>query len=212
MPVIECKDCKECMLRRDGICPVPGEGDLDANVMFVGRDPGETENRFGRPFVGASGKFLREEIELNFAKKDIFITNMVKCHTMNNMGPLEDQILSCFKILESEITSVLPNVIVALGKTVSDYLISNPNYIYNVDIRKKQMFDINGKEFEVNILGYDFIVIPMYHPSPRNFDKYELIRNGIREISETYGTNAGTNEKEIERNEEIEEEGKNSME
>lgn len=125
----DCKKCKDCILKRDGIFPVPGEGSLNANVMFVGRDPGETENALRRPFVGASGKFLREEIELNFSKEDVYITNLVKCHTLNNFGPLEDQILTCFKYLESEILEIMPRVIVALGKTVADYLVSNPNYI-----------------------------------------------------------------------------------
>lgn len=75
------------------------------------------------------------------------------------------------------------------------------------------MSDINGKPFEIDILGHVFLVIPVYHPSPRNYDKYELIRNIIGDIARDYGTKSRQNEEiEKEENDEKEETGKNSME
>lgn len=109
--------CDECDLCRDGIFVVPAEGSVDADVMFVGRDPGYNENKERRPFIGEGGQFLRSLINQYFGGyDDIYITNLVKCNTPNNVGPTEQQVKTCFDtFLYEEILELQPRVILTLG-------------------------------------------------------------------------------------------------
>ena len=76
-----------------GSNPVPGEGNPDAKILWVGEAPGATENQLGRPFVGVSGKLLRRTmVENGFAEKDVFITNIVKFRPPENRDPTPEEI------------------------------------------------------------------------------------------------------------------------
>ncbi len=82
----EILECTKCDLHKSRTKAVPGEGPLDARIMFVGEGPGQNEDEQGRPFVGAAGKFLTELLEsIGLKRSDVFITNIVKCRPPNRI-------------------------------------------------------------------------------------------------------------------------------
>src|SRR5690348_15321316 len=112
--VRHCRLCRLCRLRENG---VPGEGNESAEVLFIGEGPGFNEDREGRPFVGAAGQFLDELLGLaGLARRDVYITNVVKCRPPQNRDPLPDEIDACAPYLERQIATINPVLIVTLGR------------------------------------------------------------------------------------------------
>jgi DNA polymerase len=112
--IARCPDCDLCQTRTNA---VPGEGPEDARILFIGEGPGFNEDRTGRPFVGAAGKFLEQLLGLAGLKRsDVFITNVVKCRPPNNRDPRPDEIEACRKWLDTQIGLINPEVIVTLGR------------------------------------------------------------------------------------------------
>jgi DNA polymerase len=113
----EVKICTRCQLHHGTIQAVPGEGPADAKIMFIGEAPGFNEDRQGRPFVGAAGKFLEELLGLaGLRRGDVFIANVVKHRPPNNRDPAPDEIGACALFLDRQIAALNPRVIVTLGR------------------------------------------------------------------------------------------------
>jgi DNA polymerase len=109
--------CTRCDLYRSATNAVPGEGPADAQIMFVGEGPGFNEDKQGRPFVGAAGKFLDELLGIAGLKRaDVFITNVVKHRPPENRDPAADELLACRPWLEQQIELINPRLIVTLGR------------------------------------------------------------------------------------------------
>ncbi|HVP05782.1 MAG TPA: uracil-DNA glycosylase [Dehalococcoidia bacterium] len=110
----ECRDCDLCNTRTRA---VPGEGPLDAEIMFVGEGPGFNEDQQGRPFVGAAGKFLDEMLaSIGQQRSTVYITNVLKCRPPNNRDPLPNEVEACRKYLLRQIELINPRLIVTLGR------------------------------------------------------------------------------------------------
>ena len=110
-------NCKRCRLWKSAENAVPGEGPEDAKLMLVGQNPGEEEDRTGKPFVGRSGKFLDKTLNQNdIQRKSIFITSVVKHKTPNNRKPRPDEINACLPYLKKQIDNIKPEIIVLMGK------------------------------------------------------------------------------------------------
>jgi len=106
-----------CGLSANATQAVPGEGSVDADIMFIGEAPGKKEDAQGLPFVGAAGKFLNEMLEsINMSRKDVYITNIVKFRPPNNRDPLPNEIEASRPWLEDQIKLIQPKVIVFLGR------------------------------------------------------------------------------------------------
>lgn len=113
----EVRACTLCKLHHGTIRAVPGEGPADARIMFIGEAPGFNEDRQGRPFVGAAGKFLEELLGLaGLQRSDVFIANVVKHRPPNNRDPEPDEISACSAFLDRQIAAIDPRVIVTLGR------------------------------------------------------------------------------------------------
>jgi len=96
---------------------VPGEGPLDAEVMFIGEAPGANEDQQGRPFVGQAGKFLDELLAAaELRREDVYICNVLKCRPPGNRDPQPEEIGSCRDYLDEQIEIVDPLVVVTLGR------------------------------------------------------------------------------------------------
>jgi len=109
--------CTNCRLHATRTRAVPGEGDPDTEVVFVGEGPGEQEDRQGRPFIGASGQLLTELIEsIGWRRDDVFITNVVKCRPPGNRDPLPDEVAACSAYLRRQLEVLDPAVVVTAGK------------------------------------------------------------------------------------------------
>jgi len=113
----EVRACPLCALSKSRTKAVSGEGPVNAKIMFIGEGPGFHEDRTGRPFVGAAGKFLDELLELAGLKRDeVFITNIVKCRPPANRDPRPEEIDACKPYLDRQIALIRPKVIVTLGR------------------------------------------------------------------------------------------------
>jgi len=109
--------CTDCDLHACRLNVVPGEGDSNAEIMFIGEGPGQHEDRQGRPFVGAAGNLLDEMLRaIGLSRGSVFIANMVKCRPPSNRDPHPDEILACSKYLDRQIEIINPLVVVTLGR------------------------------------------------------------------------------------------------
>ena len=109
--------CHNCELSKTRSDVVPGEGDEDAEIMFIGEAPGFHEDKQGRPFVGPSGKFLDELIgSIDLDRSKVYICNVIKCRPPGNRDPLPQEIEACRKWLDRQIEIISPKVVVTLGR------------------------------------------------------------------------------------------------
>lgn len=113
----EVRSCPKCPLAETRTRAVPGEGPLDAEVMFIGEGPGYHEDVQGRPFVGPAGKFLDELLHSIGLQRDrVYITNVVKCRPPANRDPAPNEISACAPYLDRQLAILQPKVIVTLGR------------------------------------------------------------------------------------------------
>ena len=120
------KACQKCMLRKGCTQVVPGEGNPEAEIMFIGEGPGQKEDELGRPFVGAAGKFLNEMLALiNLKREDVFIANVVKCRPPQNRDPLPEEAATCWPWLLEQIKLIRPKLIVTLGRHSMERFLPN---------------------------------------------------------------------------------------
>ncbi len=111
------RTCTDCPLGRGRTNAVPGEGNPQAEVMFIGEGPGYQEDRQGRPFVGPAGKLLEGLLaSIGTHRDDVFIANMVKCRPPDNRDPSPAEMTACTKYLDRQIELVNPKLIVTLGR------------------------------------------------------------------------------------------------
>jgi len=147
----EVTGCTLCELSRSRNHAVPGEGNIQTRIMFVGEGPGWHEDQQGRPFVGNAGKFLNELLaKAGLQREDVFITNVVKCRPPGNRDPLPDEIEACSTYLERQMKAIDPDVVVTLGR------FSMAKFFPGERISR-----IHG---QAKKLGHRLIV-PMYHPA-----------------------------------------------
>jgi len=145
--------CTACRLAEGRTCTVPGEGDPEAAVMFVGEGPGEQEDLSGRPFVGRAGQLLRTLIreELGLDPGRVFIANVVKCRPPGNRAPAADETAACLPFLRRQVAAVRPRVLVTLGNPATQALLQTRTGITR----------LRGRPVERG--GFTFL--PTFHPS-----------------------------------------------
>jgi DNA polymerase len=113
--------CKKCRLWQGTKHAVPGEGPVNAKVMFVGQNPGAEEDETGRPFVGRAGKFLTKTLaEFGIKREDVYITNIVKHTSPENRKPFADEVAACLPYLIVQIEIIKPKIIVLLGASAKE--------------------------------------------------------------------------------------------
>ena len=124
-------DCKACDLWKTGTQTVFGEGSSDAEIVFVGEQPGDKEDLAGRPFVGPAGRVFDEALELAGIDRSLaYVTNAVKHFKWMSRGkrrihqkPNAAELAACRPWLEAELHAIHPNVLVALGATAAQALL-----------------------------------------------------------------------------------------
>ncbi|MCI4433325.1 MAG: uracil-DNA glycosylase [Nitrosopumilus sp.] len=113
--VIECTKCELCKTRTNS---VPGKGNFQSDVIFVGEAPGRNEDQLGEPFVGIAGQRLVLALQdAGISRESVYITNVVKCRPPNNRVPTISERGTCRDYLEKEISIIKPKIICILGNT-----------------------------------------------------------------------------------------------
>jgi uracil-DNA glycosylase family 4 len=143
--------CVSCALAKGRTKVVPGEGRIDADIMFIGEAPGYYEDQQGRPFVGAAGQFLEQLLgSIGLKRSDVFIANIIKCRPPSNRDPLPVEIDSCSAWLDQQIDIIEPKAIVTLGRySLARFFAGTPISRIHGQGRKF------GRRW----------VVPMYHPA-----------------------------------------------
>ncbi|NIA08561.1 MAG: uracil-DNA glycosylase [Nitrospiraceae bacterium] len=119
-------DCKRCELYRERHNIILGEGPENAKLLLLGEAPGREEDLQGRPFVGASGELLNKMLAaINISRKDIYITNIVKCRPPHNRTPRPEEIAKCRPFLENQLRIIDPPLILALGRVAAQCLLKS---------------------------------------------------------------------------------------
>ncbi len=150
----------EIDLPKDCLNPVPGEGNANAELMFIGEAPGAQEDKQGRPFVGASGKFLAEMLEsIGLKREDVFITNIVKFRPPENRDPKPEEIKACMPILFEQIEVIRPKLLIFLGR-----------HSMNVFFPKLKISEAHGEMVKTNVQNpdgseFEQNCLPLYHPA-----------------------------------------------
>jgi DNA polymerase len=130
---------------------VPGEGSSSAKIMFIGEGPGATEDKLGRPFVGAAGKVLDILLEsIGLARAEIYIANTVKCRPPENRDPTEDEKMTCRPWLDEQIRLINPEIFVPLGRHALHQFLPE----ITISSAHGKIYEVEGK-----------VVFAMYHPA-----------------------------------------------
>ena len=172
------KHCDKCELCKTALNAVPGEGNPNADIVFIGEAPGATEDKTGRPFVGRAGKLLEGMLkQIGMTREDVWIGNVVKHRPPQNRDPTPQEIKACEPYLTMQLNIISPKLIVTLGRFAMSYF-----YPAGKITRDR------GKLLKID----DYNVYPVYHPAAalrnRNFAKALLkdfleIPNVIEELN-----------------------------
>jgi uracil-DNA glycosylase len=168
------KNCTLCPLARQGRTQVVfGHGNVNADLMFVGEGPGRDEDFQGLPFVGRAGQLLTKIIEaMGLSRKEVYISNVVKCRPPQNRTPLPEESLVCKNsILFREIEIIQPKIICTLGAVATQELLERP-----VSITKER-----GTFFKIK----NMYVLPTFHPAflLRNPEKKRDVWEDMKKIT-----------------------------
>jgi DNA polymerase len=146
------RECTACPLHATRIQAVPGYGPVTARIMAVGEGPGETEDREGKPFVGAAGQLLTKLLEsVGLDRRDIYITNIIKCRPPGNRDPEQTEVDSCAHFLDEQVAMLQPDVILVLGRHALARLLPGSGGI--------------TRNHGQRIRRGDRTYVPLYHPA-----------------------------------------------
>ena len=165
------RECQKCELCETRIKAVPGKGNFDADVIFVGEAPGRNEDIHGEPFVGAAGKRLDMILEdTGIDRKDVYITNIVKCRPPKNRVPSKKEEESCNDFIKQEIEIINPKIICVMGNTA-----------YGTLLDGKEITKNHGKIVEKN--GRKFFVT--FHPAATIYNQklVEELKEDFRKLA-----------------------------
>ena len=131
---------------------VPGEGNPNADIMFIGEAPGKNEDLQGRPFIGAAGKLLDQLIEsIGLQRSDIYIANVIKHRPPNNRDPLPAEIEAYKPYLDAQVDIIDPLLFVTLGRFSMEFMLGPGFSISKIHGEPKRK---NGR-----------VIMPVYHPA-----------------------------------------------
>lgn len=181
---------------KNNVCPdlareaknlVFGDGNIDAEMFFIGEAPGKNEDEQALPFVGASGKFLDVMLEsAGIERSEIYVTNIVKYRPPQNRDPSPDEKTAFLPYLVRQLKVIKPKLVVTLGRHSMEYFLP-----------KQKISQIHGQPSVVNFDGYNGVIVPLYHPASalyngrmrstlmEDFNKLPAIINNLQNIRQT---------------------------
>jgi uracil-DNA glycosylase family 4 len=163
-------DALASQILEDKVCPelaaqatqlVLGNGNPDADIVFIGEAPGKKEDESGKPFVGAAGKFLDEMLgHIDLKRSDIYITNIVKYRPPENRDPTPEEKKAFLPYLQAQLEIIQPKVVVTLGR-----------HSTNCFLPDLQISEIHGEPKRIRLQMKDnndelpIVILPLYHPA-----------------------------------------------
>jgi uracil-DNA glycosylase family 4 len=185
----EASTCTLCPLADGRTNVVFGNGNADADLMFVGEAPGAEEDRQGLPFVGRAGGLLDELLAgIGLSRADVFTANVLKCRPPGNRDPQPNEIETCRPYLEQQLELIQPRVIGTLGNFATKLLTQS-----NVGITR-----VRGTPQVHTLGGRTLFVMPLLHPAAalRTPSLVETLREDFAKLPELIATPVPGNEPE----------------
>lgn len=146
------RNCQRCALARQRTRLVFGSGEPDVKLMLIGEAPGYHEDQAGVPFVGNAGQLLDRILQaIQLTRRDVFITNVVKCRPPDNRDPLPEECQTCFPLLKQQLEIIQPQCILLLGRIAASVLLQTDASIANL---RGQVHEAFGAK-----------VVVTYHPA-----------------------------------------------
>lgn len=138
-----------------------GDGDPEADIVFIGEAPGKKEDEQGLPFVGASGKFLAEMLaSIHLKREQVYITNIVKYRPPSNRDPLPEEKLRFLPYLQSQLEVIKPLLVVTLGRHSGEAFIPGLKISEDHGQPKRIKLRLHDEKGELPI-----VILPLYHPA-----------------------------------------------
>ncbi|WP_432405296.1 uracil-DNA glycosylase [Wukongibacter sp. M2B1] len=167
-----CRRCRLCSGRNNVVF---GQGNHEANIMFIGEGPGREEDLQGLTFVGAAGQLLTKAIEgIGFKREEVYIANIVKCRPPNNRNPQEDEMQACIPYLRWQVKLIKPKIIVCLGSIAAKNIIDK-----NLRITRQRGQWVEKKGVKI---------LPTFHPAAllRDDGKKRPFWEDFKEVKRVY--------------------------
>lgn len=147
--IVDCKKCKLCTNRTKIVF---GDGNKEADIMFIGEGPGADEDSLGLPFVGKAGKLMNRAFEgLGINRENVYIANVVKCRPPANRTPEDDEATACLDYLRNQVILIKPKVVVLLGSVALKSILGK-----NLGITSARGHWVEKK---------DILYMPTWHPA-----------------------------------------------
>jgi len=161
-------ECTRCSLHQTRTHTVPGEGDVDADIMFIGEAPGKNEDLQGKPFVGRAGDVFDKLLKsIGLTREQIYLCNILKCRPPDNRNPLPNEINACIGSLDLQIKIVNPKVIGTLGNFSTAYIFEKFN------LPPAKISSVAGKVIDITTPFGPKKVIPVFHPAVATYNVHK---------------------------------------
>lgn len=165
---------------------VIGDGDPDADIVFIGEAPGKQEDEQGIPFVGASGKFLAEMLgSIHLTRSQVYITNIVKYRPPQNRDPLPEEKRVFLPYLVRQLDVIKPKLIVTLGRHSGMQFL--PDLVISRDHGQPKKIALKMERGSIKT-----VILPLYHPAAALYngsqrqvlmDDFQLIPGILKKIT-----------------------------
>lgn len=134
---------------------VMGDGNPNAEIVFIGEAPGKNEDLQGKPFVGAAGKFLNTMLEqAGMDRSDVYITNIVKYRPPNNRDPLPEEKAAFLPYLLKQLQIINPKVVITLGRHSMEYFLPG-----------MKIGEVHGHPKRIAFGDHKIVIMPLFHPA-----------------------------------------------
>ncbi len=166
------KTCNKCRLCKLAKKAVPGEGNPNSQIVFIGEAPGANEDEQGRPFVGRAGKMLEEMLKsIGLERQDVWIGNVIKHRPPDNRQPMADEVRACMPYLDAQLKAIAPKAIVTLGKYALEYFDKEGKISRDHGVPKK----VGSR-----------LIYPLYHPAAalRNPAVDKVLRQEFKKVKD----------------------------
>ena len=151
--IIEKNICPD--LKEQATQLVMGEGDANADIVFIGEAPGKNEDIQGKPFIGAAGKFLNVMLEqAGLERSDVYITNIVKYRPPKNRDPSADEKAAFWPYLLEQLHIIQPKVVITLGRHSMEYFLTG-----------MKIGEVHGQPQNITVDGHELLLMPLFHPA-----------------------------------------------
>lgn len=154
--------------KENNYAPVMGEGDPDANIMFIGEAPGAKEAETGRPFVGRAGQMLNTLLaSIGLSRQDVYITNIVKDRPPDNRDPHSDEIKHYAPYLQQQLEIIQPEVIATLGRYSMKFILGR----FDLPQRNQSIGELHGELLTTKASIGKVKILPLYHPAAMFYNR-----------------------------------------